>query len=56
MYTLIPAGLHSVNGLIPQSAVHVFRIYVEPVLLYGFEVSLPKGNKLETLEVYLRKY
>ena len=50
----MPAGLHGVNGLDPQSAVHVFRINVEPVLLYGFEVSLPKGKNLETLEVYLR--
>ena len=53
MYRLMPAGLHGVNGLDPQSAVHVFRINVEPVLLYGFEVSLPKGNNLETMEVYL---
>ena len=54
MYSLIPVGIHGVNGLEPQSAVHVFRNTVEPVLLYGFEVSLPKGKPLETLEICLR--
>ena len=54
MYRLMPAGLHGCNGLDPQSAIHVFRINVEPVLLFGFEVSLPVGRNLETLEIYLR--
>ena len=37
-----------------MSAVHIFRIYVLPVLLYGLEVSIPRGKNLETLEVFLR--
>ena len=53
MYRLMPAGLHGVNGLDPKYAVHVFRIYVEPVLLYGPEVSQPKGKNVEMLEVIL---
>ena len=43
------------TGWTPQSSTHVFRINVEPVLLFGFEVSpLPVGRNLETLEIYLR--
>ena len=46
MYIFMPAGLHGIIGLDSQSASHVFRINVEPVLLFGLEVSLPKGNNL----------
>ena len=34
--------------------IHVFRINVEPVLLFGFEVSLPVRRNLESVEIYLR--
>ena len=54
MYSLMPAGLHGENGLDPQTAVHVFQIYVLPVLLYGLEVAVPSKSNLDTLEKFLR--
>ena len=39
MYSLMPAGLHGENGLDPQTVVHIFQVYVIPVLLYGLEVA-----------------
>ena len=47
-------GYMTATSWTPQSAIHVFRINVEPVLLFGFEVCLPVGRNLETLEIYLR--
>ena len=54
MYGLMPAGLHGENGLDPQTAVHVFQIYVLPVLLYGLEVAVPSKTNLDILERFLR--
>ena len=54
MYSLMPAGLHGENGLDPQTAVHVFQIYVLSVLLYGLEVAVPSKTNLDTLERFLR--
>ena len=50
----MPAGLHGENGLDPQTAVHVFQIYVLPALLYGLEVAVPSKSNLDTLEKFLR--
>ena len=54
MYSLMPAGLHGNTGLDPQTAVHVFQIYVLPVLLYGREVAVPSKSHLDTLEKFFR--
>ena len=34
MYSLLHAGLHGENGLDPQTAMHVFQIYMLPILLF----------------------
>ena len=54
MYSLMPAGLHGENGLDPQTVVHIFQVYVIPVLLYGLEVAVPSRANLDTLEIFLR--
>ena len=54
MYSLMPAGLHGENGLDPLTAVHVFQIYVLPVLLYGLEIAVPSKTNLDILERFLR--
>lgn len=54
LYSLMPAGLHGENGLDPESAIHVFQLYVLPVLLYGLEVAVPTKHNLELVERYLR--
>ena len=54
MYSLMPAGLHGENGLDPLTAMHVFQIYVLPVLLYGLEVAVPSKTNLDILERFLR--
>ena len=54
MYSLMPAGLHGENGLDPQTVVHIFQVYVIPVLLYGLEVAVPSRANLDTLERFLR--
>ena len=53
MYSLMPAGLHGENGL-SQTVVHIFQVYVIPVLLYGLEVAVPSRANLDTLERFLR--
>ena len=51
LYSLMPAGLHGENSLDPKSAIHVFQLYVLPVLLYGFEVAVPTKHNLESKKI-----
>ena len=37
-----------------QTVVHIFQVYVIPVLLYGLEVAVPSRANLDTLERFLR--
>ena len=41
VYSLLSAGLRGQNGLDPQTSLHITRIYVLPMLLYGLELILP---------------
>ena len=50
----MPARLHGKNGLDPETAIHVFQIYVSLVLLYGLEVSVPTKHNLALVERFLR--
>ena len=54
MYSLMTAGLHGENGLDPQTMVHIFQVYVIPVLMYGLEVAVLSKVNLDTLERFLR--
>ena len=54
MYSLMPAGLHGETDLDPQIVVHIFKVYVIPVLLYGLDVAVPSRTNLDTLERFLR--
>ena len=48
-------GLHGENGLDPNSAIHLLRVYVMPVLLYGLEVQLPNTKTCHPIEIFLKK-
>ena len=52
MYSLMSAGLHGENGLDPETSLHLYQIYVLPVLLYGMEVVLPPPKFVEVLEKF----
>lgn len=54
-YALFGCGFHGENGLDPETMIHLFKTYVSPVLLYGMEVSIPKGKYLEQLEKFQKK-
>ena len=53
MNSLMTAGLHG-YGLDPQTVVHIFQVYLLPVLLNGLEVAVPSEANLDTLERFLR--
>ncbi|CAG2194613.1 unnamed protein product [Mytilus edulis] len=55
MYSLMPAGLHGKNGLDIQSLLHIFNIYVIPVLLYGLELVTPTGKNLDIIDIFHKK-
>ena len=55
VYSLLSAGLHGQNGLGPQASLHIARIYVLPILLYGFELILPNQTLTECLEIFQKK-
>lgn len=55
MYSLMGAGLHGKNGLNPITCLHIFQIYILPVLIYGLDILLPDKKHIEPLEVFYRK-
>ena len=52
LYSLISAGLHGENGLDPETSLHLYQIYVLPVLLYGMEVVFPRPKFMEVLDKF----
>ena len=57
-YSLMSSGFHGETGFDPETSLHLLRIYIQPVLLYGLELILPgqKGSdKLETYQKLLLK-
>ena len=54
-YSLFASGLHGHNGLDPQTTIHLIRIYILPVLLYGLEIILLNKSQLDRLELYQKK-
>ena len=55
LYGLMSAGLHGENGLDPETSIHLFQVYVLPVLLYGLEVQLPDEKVLHPLDIMVKK-
>lgn len=54
-YALLGIGFHGENGLDPETSIHLYKIYILPVLLYGMELITPKGLALEQLEKFQKK-
>jgi hypothetical protein len=48
-YSLFGSGFHGYNGLDIDKMLHLFKIYVTPILLYGLELILPTANCLMIL-------
>ena len=49
LYSMMSAGLHGENGLDPETSLHLYQIYVLPVLWYGMEVVFPRPKFMEVL-------
>ncbi|MEW8548618.1 MAG: reverse transcriptase family protein, partial [Candidatus Thiodiazotropha sp.] len=56
LYSLMPAGMHGENGLDPESSLHLYQIYVIPILLYGLEVVLPRPKIVDIADKFNKKY
>ena len=54
-YSLFGGGFHGINGLDPETLIHLFNTYITPVLMYGMELIIPKTTALEQLEQYQKK-
>ena len=52
LYSLLSAGLHDENGFDPKTSLHLYQIYVLPVLLYGMEVVFPRPKFMEVLDKF----
>jgi hypothetical protein len=50
-YGLFSSGFHGYNGLDVDTMLHLYKICILPVLLYGLELILPQGPQLEQLEI-----
>jgi hypothetical protein len=54
-YSLLRGGFHGDNGLDVETIVHLCKIYISPVLLYGLELILPTTSSLLLLENFQKK-
>jgi hypothetical protein len=54
-YSLLRGGFHGDNGLDVEPIVHLCKIYISPVLLYGLELILPTTSSLLLLENFQKK-
>jgi hypothetical protein len=52
-YGLFSSGFHGYNGLDVDTMLHLYKIYILPVLLYGLELILPQGPQLEPYALLL---
>ncbi|MEW8546427.1 MAG: hypothetical protein AB2693_23155, partial [Candidatus Thiodiazotropha sp.] len=48
--------MHGENGLDPESSLHLYQIYVIPILLYGLEVVLPRPKIIDIADKFNKKY
>jgi hypothetical protein len=54
-HSLLVGGLHGHSGLDVETIVHLYKIYISPVLLYGLELILPTTSSLLLLENFQKK-
>ena len=52
LYSLMSAGLHGENELDLETSLHLYQIYVLPVLLFGIEVIFPRPKFMEILDKF----
>ena len=50
--TVVVTGLHGANGLSPEVSYQIYKIYVIPRLLYGFEIIPLNKTQLEKINRY----
>ena len=55
LYGLMASSLHGTNGLDPTTCIHLLKVYVLPVLLYGLEVQIPNEKACIPLDLMLKK-
>lgn len=55
LYSLMKPGLHGENGLDPVTCLHLFTVYLMPVLLHSLEICLPTDRVLHRLAMFLKK-
>jgi hypothetical protein len=48
-------GLHGENGLDPETSISLLKTYILPILTYGLEIVIPKGQILDGIQNYNKK-
>ena len=54
-YSLMGTGLQGENGLDPETSISLLKTYIIPILTYGLEIVIPKGNILDDIHNYYKK-
>jgi hypothetical protein len=54
LYSLAGAGLHGLNGVGPKVAIHMFNVYVYPILTYGLEALKLENEHYQALETFYK--
>jgi hypothetical protein len=55
-YSLLGGGFHGHNGFDVETIVHLYKIYISPVLLFGLELRDRPFNFQEGYGFFLKKY
>ncbi len=51
-YRLMGAGLHGKNGLPQNTCLHLYRIYIVPIMTYGLAIFSLEEKHLKSLELF----
>ena len=54
-YSLMGTGLQGENGLDHETSISLLKTYILPILTYGLEIVIPKGNILDDIQNYYKK-
>jgi hypothetical protein len=54
-YSLMGTGLHGENSLDPETSISLLKTYILPILTYGIEIVIPKGQILDGIQNYNKK-
>ena len=55
VYSFMSSGFYGAGGLDVPSILHILKMHIIPILLYGLEIILPKKTQIDKLEIFQKR-